>query len=69
MVRFEPEFLTVFQVADILGVQPETVRSWIRRGRLPASRLPDGREYRVFREDLALVLDPVLPHRHPEARE
>ena len=34
--------LTARQVADLLGVSAETVLRWIRRGDLPAIRLPGG---------------------------
>jgi excisionase family DNA binding protein len=40
--------LTAREVADLLGVKPETVLRWTRRGELPAFRL--GRAIR-FRED------------------
>ena len=34
--------LTARAVADILGVSPETVLRWTRRGEIPAMRLPSG---------------------------
>jgi excisionase family DNA binding protein len=34
--------LTAQMVADMLGVNPETVLRWSRRGELPAIRLPGG---------------------------
>ncbi len=34
--------LTARAVADLLGVSPETVLRWTRRGELPALRLPGG---------------------------
>lgn len=34
--------LTAREVADRLGVHPETVLRWTRRGELPARRLPGG---------------------------
>jgi excisionase family DNA binding protein len=34
--------LTARAVADVLDVSPETVLRWIRRGELPAIRLPGG---------------------------
>lgn len=33
---------TAREVADLLGVSPETVLRWTRRGELPAIRLPGG---------------------------
>jgi excisionase family DNA binding protein len=34
--------LTARAVGDLLGVHPETVLRWTRRGELPAVRLPGG---------------------------
>ncbi len=57
--RNEPdsdELLTAEQVAQILKVKPDTVRSWIQSGSLRASRPGNGtrpgRKYRVRRSDL-----------------
>jgi excisionase family DNA binding protein len=50
------ELLTVEQVAQMLKVIPDTVRTWIQSGALRASRPGDGtrpgRKYRVRRADL-----------------
>ena len=50
------ELLTVDQVAPILKVIPDTVRSWIQSGTLRASRPGNGarpgRKYRIRRADL-----------------
>jgi excisionase family DNA binding protein len=48
------EFLTVEQIAQLLKVIPDTVRTWIQSGALRASRPGDGtgRKYRVRRRDL-----------------
>src|SRR5205814_5905575 len=50
------ELLTVAQVAQLLKVIPDTVRTWIQSGALTASRPGDGarpgRKYRVRRVDL-----------------
>lgn len=43
-------YLSVRQIADLFGVCPKTVRRWIARGDLPATRL--GRDWRVARSDL-----------------
>jgi excisionase family DNA binding protein len=42
-------FLTARQVADRLGVAPDTILRWTRRGELPAVKLPGGAVR--FRED------------------
>ncbi len=49
----EKPYLTVEQVAEILSVTPETVRSYIssKKNPLPAYKL--GREYRIDRKDFA----------------
>jgi excisionase family DNA binding protein len=47
------------EVAEYLGVHVKTVRSWIRSGKLPASRLAGQRALRVRASDLARVLEPV----------
>ncbi len=43
------QWLTVEEIAEELGVHPETVRIWIRERELPAVKLR--RTYRVKRED------------------
>ena len=46
-------FLTVEQVAATLQVHPESVRRWIRAGRLPAAQLGGRRiGYRIDERDL-----------------
>jgi hypothetical protein len=45
-----------------LGVQPATIRRWVREGVLPASRTPcrDGRgQLRIAEFDLVLALQPA----------
>lgn len=44
------EFLTPVEVAARLRVTDDTVRNWIRRGQLKATRA--GKQYRVTEEDL-----------------
>ena len=51
---FSPE-----EVAEYLGVHVQTVRSWIRSGRLPARRLAGQRALRVRASDLSSVLEPL----------
>ncbi|HXU22503.1 MAG TPA: helix-turn-helix domain-containing protein, partial [Tepidiformaceae bacterium] len=53
---FSPE-----DAATYLGVHVQTVRAWIRSGRLPASRLAGQRALRISAADLRSVLEPVLP--------
>lgn len=51
------ELLTVAQVAELLQVNPLTVRRYIERGTLPAVRV--GRRVRVHREAIEGLLQPV----------
>jgi len=44
------ELLTPEQVSEILQITPQTVRRYIREGKLKASKF--GRVYRVRREEL-----------------
>lgn len=53
---FTPE-----EAADYLGVHVQTVRGWIRSGRLRASRLAGQRALRITLPDLESVLEPVDP--------
>jgi excisionase family DNA binding protein len=50
-------FLRVQQVAEVLGVHPQTVYAWIRRGLVPAVRL--GRVLRVPAEFVELGHRPL----------
>ena len=45
-----PKFLSVSQVAEILGLTPHTVRSYIENGVLPAFRF--GKLYRISKTSL-----------------
>ncbi len=49
------------QAADYLGVHVQTVRSWIRSGRLPASRLAGQKSIRIREADLEAVLEAIEP--------
>ncbi len=42
----EPLYYTVEEVARILGVDEETVRRWLRQGKIPGVKR-FGREYRI----------------------
>lgn len=54
-----PELLDVDQAAAFLGVHPQTVRNYIRAGKLPAYRLAGERFIRVLRRHLLDLLEPV----------
>lgn len=54
-----PELLSVDRAASFLDVHPQTVRNYIRAGKLPAYRLAGERFIRVLRRDLMALLEPV----------
>jgi excisionase family DNA binding protein len=49
------------EAAEYLGVHVQTVRGWIRSGRLRASRLAGQRALRIRDTDLDSILEPVDP--------
>jgi len=49
------EYLTTGAVARYCGVSSVTILRWIRKGHLPAFRLPEG-HYRISRDDLSKFL-------------
>jgi excisionase family DNA binding protein len=51
----EESFLTVADVAEMLKLNPQTVRNWIDQGSLPALRV--GRRVRIKRSDLERMLE------------
>lgn len=53
------EWLTPEEVADFLKVHVETVRGWIRSGRLPASRVAGLRALRIRKRDAEALLQPL----------
>ena len=50
----EETYLTVADVANVLKLNPQTVRNWIDQGSLPALRV--GRRVRIRRSDFDRVL-------------
>lgn len=50
------ELLTTGRAAKALGVTINTIKSWIRKGKLGALRLPSG-HYRVPRSELEKILE------------
>lgn len=53
---FSPE-----EVAEYLGVHVQTVRAWVRSGRLPARRLAGQRVLRIRAVDVEGLLEPLEP--------
>ena len=59
-----PPILDAAQVADLLGMNVQMVRRYARQGRLPAYKLPGGRTFRFFRDEIFDFL-----RRHPAVAE
>ena len=59
-----PPILDAAQVADLLGMNVQMVRRYAREGRLPAYKLPGGRHFRFFRDEVFEFL-----RRHPAVAE
>lgn len=53
-----PDRLRVGEVAEILGVSPETVRNWTAKGKLPALLTPGGHRF-YRRADVEACLVPI----------
>jgi excisionase family DNA binding protein len=53
------EYLTPEEAAEALGIHVQTMRAYIRSGRLPAFRLAGERAIRILRTDLEKVLEPL----------
>lgn len=51
--------LTIAQAADRVGRNPETIRRWIRSGRLPARRV--GQHHAIEDRDLRMIEDALFP--------
>lgn len=60
------DILTTKDAAQIAGRDRRTIITWIRRGMLPALKLPGGRgQYRIQRDDLEKLvehLDTPVPY-------
>ena len=55
------DYLTPEQAAEALSVHVQTVRAYVRSGKLPAVRLAGERAIRIRRADLETVLEPLVP--------
>ncbi|HET8761324.1 MAG TPA: helix-turn-helix domain-containing protein [Nitrospiria bacterium] len=53
------ELFTVDQAADFLGIHHQTLRGYIKSGKLQAYRLAGEKVLRIKREDLMTLLEPV----------
>lgn len=52
-------FVSVDEAAEMLWLTPQTIRNWIKAGRLAATRY--GRNYRVLREDVEAIREGNSP--------
>ncbi|MPZ53907.1 MAG: helix-turn-helix domain-containing protein [Acidimicrobiia bacterium] len=59
-----PEILDTSQVAELLGMNIQMVRRYAREGRIPAYKLPGGRTFKFFREEVIELL-----RAHPASSE
>jgi excisionase family DNA binding protein len=59
------EYLTPERAAEVLGIHVQTVRAYVRTGKLPALRLAGERAIRIRRSDLEKVFEPVVPETSP----
>lgn len=57
----EKQFFSPDEAAEFLGVHVQTIRGYIRMGKLPALRLAGERALRIKREDLLALLEPFKP--------
>lgn len=54
----DAQYVSVAEAADLLDVDPSTIRRWIEHGTLPAYRV--GRRYvRIRKDDLSRVIAPM----------
>lgn len=55
------DYLSPEDAAEALGIHAQTVRAYVRNGKLPAMRLAGERAIRIRRTDLEKVLEPLTP--------
>jgi excisionase family DNA binding protein len=55
------DYLTPEEAATALGIHVQTLRAYVRSGKLPALRLAGERAIRIRRQDLETVLEPLVP--------
>lgn len=53
----KPKLLKIKEAAEILGVNPETLRRWDNEGRLSAVRLGKRQDRRYKMEDIQKIID------------
>ena len=55
------DYLTPEEAAEALSIHVQTLRGYVRSGKLPALRLAGERAIRIRRKDLGKVLEPLVP--------
>jgi excisionase family DNA binding protein len=55
------DYLTPEEAAEALSIHVQTLRAYVRSGKLPALRLAGERAIRIRRNDLETVLEPLVP--------
>jgi excisionase family DNA binding protein len=63
------EYLTPEEAAESLGVHVQTLRAYVRSGKLPALRLAGERAIRIRRGDLEKIFERVQPEKNNLERE
>ena len=53
------DYLTAEEAAEALSIHVQTLRAYVRSGKLPAMRLAGERAIRIRRADLSKVLEPL----------
>ena len=63
MAEDYPPILDAAQVAELLGMNVQMVRRYARENRLPAYKLPGGRTFKFFRDEIYEFLKshPAVP--------
>lgn len=49
---YSPQFL-----AELADVKPVTVLDWIRKGRIRATKMPGGRQYRISESEVLRIIE------------
>ncbi len=71
MAEEYPPILDAAQVAELLSMNVQMVRRYAREGRLPAYKLPGGRTFKFFRDEIYQFLrsHPVAAAEEPDVSE
>ena len=53
------EKMNITDAAEYLGAHPETLRKWIRQGKIPAHRIGERGTYFLYEDELAKAVNSV----------